>query len=609
MRKVDLSLSVTVQAQNAAGFQLRSEPALPQIAAEPARSLRPSLRALAFSPLVLLALAAAALLAILPIAMTLPVGAFYWDLFIYFDAANRILTGQLPQVDFFPPVGPLGYYLFTLAVSVFPKAQPLFLAQWSLLLVTAPLMALVVADVDRRSRPLAFALLAPFLVFSILPFNVEQYTSYPGVDGFGIYNRQCSEILYVLAAALIFPVRRRIVVATVAGAMLALFLTKITGFAVGGLLCAFAFLAGRVKLRSALWIVFWFALPLAFLELFTGMVSAYGNDVLTLLFMNDDGLFGRLLQSASMHFGVFASGTLLAAVLLFLGRKDLAASLLALARRPSSERVQTVFDRDEFWLGAALLAALVFDSQNTGDQAFIFVWPALLLVLLGTDRLRGVSLVVVFALAAAATMPTFVHTLQRAARAFVGQVHYVALEGPHLKTLGFVSQRPEIMARSAMARDIYAAHPATYEAFAANGQLPSFTLYTDPDFQLTWLRTVDEAVGAIEAYEEAHRVHFRTIFSLNFTNPFPWLMDREAPRLVSIGADPFRTVPDPNAAVLKAVADTDLVLYPKCPITLANETLRDLYEPALANHRRIELTPCWDAYVRNGLAGASAAGG
>lgn len=36
----------------------------------------------------------------------------YWDLYIYFDTANRIFNEQVPNVDFFTPVGPLGYWLF-----------------------------------------------------------------------------------------------------------------------------------------------------------------------------------------------------------------------------------------------------------------------------------------------------------------------------------------------------------------------------------------------------------------------------------------------------------------------------------------------------------------
>ena len=86
--------------------------------------------------------------------------------------------------------------------------------------------------------------------------------------------------------------------------------------------------------------------------------------------------------------------------------------------------------------------------------------------------------------------------------------------------------------------------------------------------------------------------------TLNFVNPFPWLLDRHAPRSIAIGADPYRAVPDPDEAILRAVGRADLILYPKCPITNANMALRDMYQPGLAVHRKISLSPCWDAYVK-----------
>ena len=226
------------------------------------------------SPLLLLGLACLVQLGLLMLPFTLPIGPFYWDLFIYFDAANRIFSGQVPAVDFFTPVGPLGYWLFAGFVKLFPQGQPLLVAQWSLMLVTAPLFAAVLADVDRRSRATALALLVPFLVFSVLPFNVEDYYAYPGVDGFGIYNRQVCQLLYVLTAALVFVQGQKTLLATIAGTVLALFLVKVTGFVAAAGLCAFAFAAGRVALRTALLAALLFVASLGVAEAGFGLVSA-----------------------------------------------------------------------------------------------------------------------------------------------------------------------------------------------------------------------------------------------------------------------------------------------------------------------------------------------
>jgi hypothetical protein len=558
------------------------------------------------SPTLLLGLACLVLLGLLLLPMTLPIGPFYWDLFIYFDAANRIVAGQVPAVDFFAPVGPLGYWLFTGLVTLFPAGQPLLVAQWSLMLVTAPLFALVLVDVDRQSRVTALSLLVPFLVFSVLPFNVEQYYAYPGVDGFGIYNRQVSQLLYVLASSLVFVRSDKIILATIAGTVLALFLVKITGFIAAVGLCAFAFAAGRVALRTAVLAALLFVTVLGGAEASLGLVSAYLADILQLLQKNEGSLLPRFLQAASIHFDVFAPLVILTVALAWFDRRAAMASGAALVRRPCRAALQSLLDRDLFWLGLATMAGLFVETQNTGGQAFIFVWPVLLAILHASPPWQGPRLVLVLTLVAAASLPTFLNVVQRGARSLVGQARYQVLPSAHLGTLGAVSQRPEILQRATTMRDAYRQYPEAWQFLTDRGETPSFMLYTEPDFQLTWLMSVDEAVGAIEAYEAAEGVHFGSIMSLSFVNPFPWLLHRQAPRHIAIGADPSRSVPDPDEAVLGAVAGTDLALLPLCPVTPANEALLKLYAPALQGHRRIRLSPCWDAFVKASPVSSSA---
>lgn len=548
-----------------------------------------------------MALVCVGLAALLTLPMTLPIGAFYWDLYIYFDAANRIFDGQVPAVDFFTPVGPLGYWLFALFLKLFPAGQPLLLAQWSLLPVTMPLFALVAADIDRRSRPMALALLVPFLVFSILPFNVEEFYAFPAVDGFGIYNRQVSQLLYVLVAALVFVESRRAMFVAVTGTMLALFLVKITGFVAAVPLCAFGLAAGRVAPRTAVAAALVFLAVLGALEASLGVVSAYLADIGQLLVKNEASLLPRFLQAASIHFTRFAPLALLTGTLFVLTLRETAGAARALGRAPGAGRLAVFLDRDVFWLGLAVICGLFFETQNTGGQAFIFVWPVLLRLLARCGRWQGRRLVLVLALVAASSLPTLLQIVHRAARASVGQLQYVELVHERLGILGAVSQRTEIMTHAAIMRRAYREFPEPWAFLARNRQLPSLTLYSEPDFHLTWLMAVDEAVGAIEAYEAANGVRFGTIMALAFANPFPWLLDRQAPRHIAIGADPFRAVPDPDAGVLDSVKGTDLLLYPLCPLTDAGQTLLALYGPGLGGHARIRLSPCWDAYVRTGV--------
>ncbi|WP_082505221.1 hypothetical protein [Aureimonas sp. Leaf324] len=540
--------------------------------------------------------------ALLALPISLPIGAMYWDVVVFVDGGWRVLNGQTPSVDFFAPVGPLGYWLFAAGLEVFAKPQPLLLAQWMLLPMTLAGLLPVLVRIDRSSRTLALALLLPFLVFQLLPTNLEQFSSYPGVDGFGIYNRHGTQLLYVLMVALVFERRQRVLLFVIAWICAALFLSKITGFIAAGGLCAFAFAAGRVRLSTAVGALTAFAAVLAGLELTTGVVSAYLGDIASLVGMNEGVLASRFIQAASIHFGIFASGCLLVAALLFLDRRPIASALGAAVRHPLRTAPWiALLDRNVVWLGMALLAGLFFETQNTGGQAFIFIWPVLVRIACDASRHSQRATAVILVLVAAVAMPPLVNVLHRSARAVVGQLMYVKVPAQNLKALDSVTQRPEVIDRAAHMIDNYVAYPRTYEALAADGQLPIFSLYSELDFQAAWLMAANEAVDAIRAYETAHGVRFETIMNLNFVNPFPYALGRQGTPLIAIGADPFRAVPPPNARTIEAVRNTDLALLPLCPVTVANQTIQKIYAEGLRDHVAVPLSRCWMAYIRPGL--------
>lgn len=553
------------------------------------------LLALTKSPLALLAVSLLGVLTLLALPLTLPIGPMYWDVFIYYDAANRIFDGQVPINGFFTPVGPLGYYLFAGWLAVFPNAQPVLLAHWSLLAITAPLIGLVAWHVDKRSRGTAFALLIPFLIFALLPFNTRELYSYPGSDAFGIYNRQACQVLYILVAALVFVRDRRLLAFLIVATMTALFFLKITGFVAGGVIAVYALLCGRVSLKQAVLSALAFLGILAALEWPAGIVSQYIIDIARLVGMNGDTLLPRFLQATSLNFGIVAAAASLAILLLWADRRNIAEGFSSNgnAARPD------LLAHDGLWLMAVLFAGVLFETQNTGSQAFIFLWPILLSVLLKTGKLtdRPVLVLSIMGLAAATALPPAVRITERAARTYVGAIKNVALEQRNLKTLGAVSMRKEVAIRTAHLLDFYPSHRKFYDDLVAVGELPTPVLYSDFDFQIAYLSTLDTAIDSIRALEARAGIHFDTIMSLNFVNPFPWLMDRSAPPYIAIGADPTRAVPDPGSKEENAVADTDLVLYPTCPPTTANTLLYDMYKDALTKHRRIKLDACYDAFV------------
>ena len=423
------------------------------------------------SPLAWIMAFALAAIAGLILPLRLPLGPNAWDTVVYLDAIQRIELGQVPTVDFFAPIGPLGFYLAAALDILFPNAQPMLLINWALLPVMLPVLALIAREVSWRSRPQALALVLTFLLFAALPINLHGLYPSPGFDGYGFYNRHVALLLYLLIATLIFVQRRGLQVGLVAALMLALFLTKITGAVSGTLLVGYATLSGRMRFRDAVIAAGFVILALGVLELATGLSSAYVIDILTLLGLNTDTLLPRFLTVASVKFNVIGPSLLLLAVLAYASWRDgLPATLTswrALADAPIG------------WFAAGLFALALFETQNTGSLEFIGLWPILLPLLLDwwerrEDRMRPVVLVLTLAV----TLPSAVICLERGMRAVMGAATYVALDVPDLGPLGRISVKRDIAARAAAMLDHYATQPEGYRDLIQRDILPSYILYS-----------------------------------------------------------------------------------------------------------------------------------
>ena len=540
------------------------------------------------TPVFWLIFALALLIVLLSVKLNAPIGPMYWDSYIYFDATQRIKIGQIPNVDFSTPVGPLGYYLFAWGYSLFPNAQPLLLVQWSLLVIAAPLMAWVLGALQQSNRKTSFLLLIPFLVFAIFPANTQSFYPYPGLDGFGIYNRHTSLLLYVLTCGLLFMRNGAKLALFCTVAMLALFLMKITGFLVGGLFGLTAVLAGRISIRNvALAMIVSIAILLA-LEQQSGIISAYIRDITTLVTLNEEALLPRFLTVLSQKLDVI-----------------LPAAVLVLALFWNEQRQSAVqdrfFDRSSVWLAAGLVGGIILETQNTGSQEFIFLWPILLMIFqrvkAGPEKLK----IAFVALAAFCVIPTFTKVAHRTLRAVAVSPTYVQPSLPELKNLGQVLTRPEFLQRAEILKTHYPQNSATYERLAAQGQQPSWQIFSEIDFQVYWLISAEEMVKALKAFESRNNLHLQSIMSLDFVNPFAWVLDRAAPHHIQIGADPFRTVPALSEETKAAVEATDGILRPKCPTTTTRLELQKIYAEALQAREVIALTPCWDLLLRPGL--------
>ncbi|WP_110030454.1 hypothetical protein [Hoeflea marina] len=535
------------------------------------------------------------LLLILPISV--PIGPMYWDTFIYYDGINRVLDGQIPAIDFEAPVGALNYYLAALMHLVFPHGQPLLLIHFSFLVVSVPLVAVIGLQAARQSAMAAWGVVLPFLFFAALPFDTIDVYPFPGVDGFGYYNRHAAALMYLASASVFFIPKRRVQSAVLAVIMLALFFSKVTAFFSIGLVLAFGLLAGLIAPITALTVASVFVAALGLAEWSTGIVSAYLHDILFLVAENQGGLLPRFLTALSLRFDVAVAGGLLVVVLAASQFRSRWPAPLHVNGRVLSRTLQRTADNDWLAIGICLLAGLVFETQNTGSHAYLLVWPPMLRMLL---RLRGATVAhrtAILVLVALATLPTLTKTGHRAARAAISGVGYDQLQTRNLGTLGRVTAREQFLRRADLLREFYPTAELPH-MMADRGEWLSALTPSEPDFQLLWLKTADEAIDAIRSLEDQRGRRFDTIFTLDFTNPFPFLLDRHGPRGVAIGADPSRTVPDMGDLARTALSGPGLVLLPTCPDMIARRRLYDIYAPALRGHERIRLTQCYDAFLK-----------
>jgi hypothetical protein len=529
----------------------------------------------AFVPLILL----------LIIPTVTPIGPMYWDTYLYLDAAQRIWMGQIPSVDFSTPVGPMPYYLFAGGLKLFPNAQPLLLAQWCILPVATPLLALLLTELSKRNPAQAFALLVPFLVFATFPANVAAYHPLPTLDGFGIYNRHGVIFLYVLTSGLVFLKDGRRMAILVAATMLALFLTKVTGFLVGGLFCLLALLSGRISLRYSIVSVMLFVIPLGITELTSGFVSGYIRDIIELAGMNEDSFLPRFLTVASLKLDVLLPAGFLALLLIWLDWTR-------------TDRNVRFFAHNFWWFSVVIAGGAIYETQNTGSQEFIFIWPVLLMIF---ERIRLIDQgpkMAFLALAAFCVIPTFTKVAHKTLRAVVVAPTYQRLNLPDVKNLAQVSQRREIIDRAEYLEPHYENFASAYADLSAHGQLPSWQYYSELDFQLYWIISANSLVESLKAFEAKNNIRLESLMNLDFTNPFPWLLDRDATRHIQIGADPHRTVPPLTDKAIQSIRETAAVLRPKCPLTTGRRMLFAHYEEALKDRQVVEVHPCWDILLR-----------
>jgi hypothetical protein len=516
--------------------------------------------------------------ALLILPLRLPIGPNYWDLFTYVDTAYRIKLGQLPNVDFFVPVGPLGYFLYLLVTGIFTTAHTLLAVHYSILIIAVPLMALTAWQASQRSRGEALALVIPFILFGALPINVIELYPSPGFDAFGNYNRHAALLLYVLACNLLFVGHRALAGSIAIVIVLALFLTKITACLIAIILVIQALIAGRLNLRWTIVSIFVCALLLLAVEMRTALISHYVHDIIELVGLNTGFLLPRILTVLSLKLNVILPTALLVAMTVWADRANIIALLKDLFTGRAFSAFQSLADHDFMWLLALLIGGLVFETQNTGSHEFILLWPAIVMLMRRYPMPWRRALLPTLALIAAIVVPTPVTVIHRALRTIMSAPKYQPIDAPLLGPMGRLSGKPEIMLQSRAMLSHYADSRASFERMAKRNVLPSYILFSEIDFQISWVVSTQQAAEALLQYERDKNIRLEKIVTLDFVD---------------------RTLAKLGAHVVAEVNSADAILVPLCPTTNARNMIFNAYARDLSNRRVVALTPCFNMLVKN----------
>ena len=538
-------------------------------------------------------LAAAAVMQFLP--LVLPVGPMYWDVLIYYDAIGRMNAGQWPVTDFQVPVGPLEYWLAWLNYQFFPEAHPILLTQLEWLPITAPAMALILWDASKRSSRAVWGLLLAWVLYTALPFNDMIYNNFAGSDGYGIYNRHGSHLMFLTAATVLFVRSRYLQTALFSILLVSLALCKITAFAAVGPLLILGLLTRRIHPFVAGATALICIGITGILQLATGVIAGYVTDILVLAQENSGTLLPRFLTATSLRIDVLLPGALLCLVLFW--REVLS------FRRPRDREQRGIIgflDGDWVWIGLSLFCGLVFETQNTGGQPYFIAWPAILRMLLRPGDVFGTARFLIYVLTAFTVVPAVSTIAYKAVRLTALAPTYIPLDAPVLGPVGRISVKDVYAEQAERMRPFYINHRDQFIEIAETGALPSFRLFIEHDYQFLLIQEMGRAADAIEKLEARTHEHFRSVLDLDFANPFPFILKRAGAEHVMIGADPSRSIPTPDEATLLGISETDLILAPKCPFHRARYDILELYKPALADRVTAQLTPCYDVLLKPG---------
>jgi hypothetical protein len=544
--------------------------------------------------LLVVALSGLAVLLAAVLLTTVPYGRSIWDFLFVLDGAYRISLGQVPHVDFASPVGSLTLYLTLAAERLFPAGNPFVGLHAVVWLAALPVVALLA---PRFRSGLGFAAAIALLALTMLVPVTLDSTHLSEISYFASYNRFASGFLFLVGLWFVLPKSRY------DGLMLAyvlafLFFLKITAAATAiGILLA-AVILGRARARVLLSAFAGLAVVLALVEIASGMVSAYLQDIRAMGAINQGRAVYALFFSAFRNWAPLAAAAALALVAL-----QSLVRLPGLSPRRPLAFASALLARESFAIDACLLvaAALFAESQNTGGLGLIAA--AALFFHPGAWKGEAPRTLVTALLAAALVLPVLDIVVKRSLTAAVRE-----RTASDTSLIGDLLPGTRVPLATAEGARLFTRITAEWLDLAREIQAAGFFLDPDPTTnapaaRLAWAESAVEAGRAFE--ERGYRDAAARYATLAFADPFARMLRLTPAHGTTIAAEIGRTVPLFTVeGAARYLADADGVFVSRCEIG-GDATNDDAFQAVLdAEFEPLPLHPCWDFYRRTAAAPA-----
>lgn len=513
----------------------------------------------------------------------MPYGRAMWDFVFVLDGAYRISLGQVPHIDFSSPVGSLTLYLAAAADHLNPSGNAfvgLHVLMWLLLL--PPLAALA----PRFGSGWAFGAAVGLTALIVLVPMTLEGTHLSEISYFATYNRFASGLLFLAGLWYVLP-RRDGDWFVPAYLLFLLFFLKITAaLLLAGLLVA-AVVLRRCGVWNAILAMAAFVIPLAVVEVATGLASAYLRDVAQMGAINRGGLVYALFFAGFRNWLPLAVAGIMAIAALW--------AVVRQARHRPFAAFRIALTQEAFTLDVLLLVSVVLlaESQNTGGFGLISA-AAVLFHPSAWDRRPALAGLLLAALVfpvldIAVKRPLTALTRERPAAPV--QVVDELIPGTRVPLSTYEGAK------------LFSRIATEWLPLAREVQEARFFLTPDPTTnapaaQLAWFASVVEASKRFE--ELGYRDLADSYATLSFADPFTRHLKLRPATGINLVMHVGRTIPAFSTEQARAyLAGSDGIFVDRCD--MAQDVFERTFAAALdSDFRKMPLTQCWDFHVREG---------